>query len=286
MSTTTWEQSVEKARLASLKSFEGRLEVAKASFEQIPANGKGVPREQTLAKFAAEAGLEYDALGVYRQVARWWGDFDPQVGISWTFAREAMRTKKWKTGKALVTFTLRENPPEPFLTWTLDALRVHLGKEPTNTGKVALKAMAGESVSEDEHHAAAAKDAAEESAKQIRQVKSRKAHDEAYLDASATLRKEFVLDGPTVSIDPEALRLRELPGRITDAKLELIQLLEEVPAFIRAFGKQQVSEHDDYGTAAELVVGTVHEVKGEVDFACDSITGELDAGLSRILSSG
>lgn len=45
-----------KARLALLKTFEGRMEAAAASFDQIPPNGKGVKRGRTLTDFAEEAG--------------------------------------------------------------------------------------------------------------------------------------------------------------------------------------------------------------------------------------
>jgi hypothetical protein len=178
MSKITWEASVEKARLASLKTFEGRLEIARASFEQIPPKGKGVPRGHTLADFADEAGLEYQQLADYRSFAGWWGDFRPQPNISFTTAREAMRSGRWKNGKAFVTFALK-NDPDPEVSakgnWTLDALRHYLDRPMTNTGKAAKAAAdEGREPTPDEIHAAAAKDALVEASEEAQQVEDSK----------------------------------------------------------------------------------------------------------------
>jgi hypothetical protein len=176
----TWEQSVEKARLAGLKTFEGRLEIARASFEQIPPNGKGVARledghsgERTLADFALDADIEYRLIEKYRSVAKWWGDSPPLAGIAYSTAREAMGSGKWRTGQTFVAFTLRTDPPEGHRSWTLDALREHLGLAMTNTGRLAQKIREGGKVKPDEVTAAVALDQAAESAETIRGIEDK-----------------------------------------------------------------------------------------------------------------
>ena len=170
MGKPTWERSIEKAKLASLKTFEGRLETARASFEQIPPSGGGRPsnKSKTLAHFAEEAGLELKTLKNYRTIAAWWGNRPPAGTVSWTLAREAMESGEWKDGAAFQKFILGFEPPvyelegyEPhtFLEWTQNALRVYLGREPNNHLRLTLKEIAGEKVTEDEEHAAEAQDA-------------------------------------------------------------------------------------------------------------------------------
>lgn len=135
MSNTSWTQSVEKARLATLKTFEGRMEAAAASFEQIPPNGKNAG-DHTLSRFADEAGLAYQSLIDYRQVWEWLDRDSKYIFLirSYSLALEAKRSGNWNTGQDFAVFL--DGPTiDGFDRWTVDALRKYLGKGMTNTGK-------------------------------------------------------------------------------------------------------------------------------------------------------
>jgi len=185
----TWEQSVEKARLALVKTFEGRVEAALASTEQIPfGEGRGGSRDRQakLAQFALDTGIKYQTLQEYRAVTKWLGkksaaaEFDAETAryrtgdiTSYSLARKGMESKKWATGTLFVAFLDANTPPAPFVRWTWDSLSVHLGGKPTNTGKQTLAIAAGEKVSDDEQHKAAALDHAAEAADEIEQIESK-----------------------------------------------------------------------------------------------------------------
>lgn len=268
---TPWEASVEKARLASLKTFEGRLETARASFEQFPPKGKGVPRGKTLAHFAAEAGVEYSSLTTYRDLASWWGDLAPQGKISWTTAREAKATGKWTTGAAFVAMTLKNDPPEGFTSWTVDALRVHLGKAPTNTGKIALKVAAGEKVTKDDEHAAAALDAAEHVASEIGAIKSAVKAATTGVEARVEI-KEAAPSQPSVVEQASAESLLDTGFTLEIGTLvrQMVKLLAKEREWLDKNGKTVVGSgkgDDKKETIAEIVFDSMTEYKGLLDTA-------------------
>ena len=127
------------------------MEAAAASYEQVPPNGKGA-RGHTLTEFAEAAGIEYRTLNQYRQVWKWLAcdvTYIGQIG-SYSLANEAMTAGRW-TGPKFARFLTETPPPtweqdghEPhtFARWTVDALRVYLGKRPTNTTLAALESPA------------------------------------------------------------------------------------------------------------------------------------------------
>jgi hypothetical protein len=148
----TWKQSVTKARTALLKTFEGRMVAAAASFEQVPPNGKGA--NGSLAEFARDVGVEYQTLNEYRQVWSWLGSdlrHVPQIG-NYSVAREAMKSKPWsKRSAAEFVETLEKAEKvirvpgfEPYFfdEWTVDAVRaVLLGQQPKKTLLVQMTAI-------------------------------------------------------------------------------------------------------------------------------------------------
>lgn len=284
--TTTWEASVEKARLASLKTFEGRLETARASFEQFPPKGKGVPRGKTLAHFAAEAGIEYQTLANYRDTAAWWGDLTPQGKISWTAAREAKTSGKWKNGAAFVAMVESNDPPEGFTGWTVDALRVHLGNKPTNTGKLALKMIEGEKVTEDDMHVASAEDAGEAAAAEIEQVKDALAKAEAARKVREQASKVDGLDH--LNDQTEAIhRAIEGPDKIISKIAFLVTDLEtalgEVPDYLERRGS--VKHLDE--TGAEILLDVLASQQARLDHAFNKARGvdSIEAGFESLLAN-
>lgn len=204
-----WAQSVEKARLALTKTFEGRVEAALASIEQIPlGQGRKAGGSKTLAQFALDAGIEYDTLGQYREITNWLGKTDNGRDFSedtaryrvgdisvYSLAREGLKAGKWKSGTLFATFLDANDPPEPFARWTVDALRVHLGQKPTNTGKLALKEAAGEKVTDDEKHAAAAKDHAAKAADEVDQIKNNLAKAVAAMESEQVIHEAAPVTG-------------------------------------------------------------------------------------------
>lgn len=203
MTEHTWEQSVEKARLALVKTFEGRVEAALASIEQIPlGQGRNRDGEPTVAQFALDAGIEYVVLREYRQVTKWLGEMSADADFSadtaryrlgdikvYSLAREGMNAGKWRNGTLFATFLDANTPPEPFARWTVDALRVHLGQRPTNTGKVALAIAAGENVTLDDEREASALDHAAQSAQDLAGIKSSLTRTVAGMKARSIIRE-------------------------------------------------------------------------------------------------
>lgn len=175
--TPTWASSIKRAQTAMRKTFDGRMEVAAASYDQIPPQGKGATHAYTLADFADEAGIELSTLKTYRSVYTWLGDGAHLGTISYSTVREAMDSGEWPNGTAFFKFIEQYDPPiwesegyEPlqFKTWTLDALRVYLGDEPTNTAKANRAARAeGRVLTDAEIGAAAAADLAVPSPAQV-----------------------------------------------------------------------------------------------------------------------
>jgi hypothetical protein len=113
-----WAESVGRARAGLTKSFQGRMEIAEASFEQVPPDGKNAGG-RTLAEFAEDAGVEYAALDNYRQVWRWLEeDFRITSEIGFTVALEAM-----KAGEMVETIVERQkqDPPEGYKRGTVGA---------------------------------------------------------------------------------------------------------------------------------------------------------------------
>jgi hypothetical protein len=305
MNTPTWEQSVEQARLASLKTFEGRLEIARSSFEQIPQHGKGATHDYTVADFAEAIGMEYSTLLHYRSFAEWWGRDSAASGrISYTVGVEAQASGKWKSGKEFVTFIEKaelptytdpsgEYEPYTFTAWTMNALRVHLNRKPNNNLKLTLKERAGEEVTEDDVHVAAAKDSMETVGQEVGQIKSKKAKDEtvkSVLDDAL----EIVDDEGTPKVKEDITRLldeHDLVVRLVSAKDDLVALLEQAPGYLEKHGTETVRMTNAEGeeqtfTGADLVIETVEQVKGEVSFACDNVTGNIEAALGEMLAAG
>lgn len=259
MKTPTWEQSVEKARLSLVKTFEGRVEAALASFEQIPpGSGRRKAGEQTLAQFALAAGIEYDTLKTYREVTKWLGEKSPTDDFStaardvargigsYTTAREAMRSKKWKSGAQFAAFLLDNDPPEPFAHWTVDALRVYLHKKPTNTGKAALALAAGEQVSEDDLHRAAGLDAAEKAHDEIEQIQNTLDRSEAAIDASITVKR----DNLDIEREPLFRTIEEMGGPMGNAHhlaRMYVDAVKDSARWLKAHGDEIVGggEEDD-----------------------------------------
>ena len=129
------------------------MEAAAASLAVVPSGkGRKRPDGKTLAQFAAEADMESNTLLEYRRVHEWLGGnyrYLPTIR-SYSVAVEAMKSDQFKSAEALVarieldpapTLTLEGHEPYAFPRWTVDALRVYLGKKPTNTTLIALKAI-------------------------------------------------------------------------------------------------------------------------------------------------
>lgn len=289
----TWSQSVKKARTALLKTFEGRMAVAAASFEQIPPNGKGATR--TLADFAEDVGIEYQTLANYRAVYFWLNDLT-QVGkiSSWSLAAEAMASKRWRDGATFASFLAETTPPvfhkpgyEPhaFTSWTVDALRVYLGREPKGTTLAALKAAEiGKEPAVDDLHAAAASDAMESVKDEVEAIDDptvrREASRAVLHESLGMLSDGLEPEGRMVHLDSD---LYHLPTDIREAKDKLVQLLERVPDFVKVLGRQSSGDGD---SGVDLVFDVVHQVRGEVDHACDAITGDFETELLALGKEG
>ena len=144
----SWDASVARARAAMLKSFEGCMEAAAASAEQIPHD----PEHKTerdldgrLARFASEADIGYGTLVQYRNVQAWLGEeYAPQCVLipTFTLARTAKqlavrvggkRVPRFPTGADFAAFLAETEPPvlpntlKPGV-WTRDALLDHFGR--------------------------------------------------------------------------------------------------------------------------------------------------------------
>jgi hypothetical protein len=283
MAAPQWEGSVERARLASLKTFEGRLEIARASFEQIPANGKGATHGHTLADFAEEAGIEYGTLRNYRSFAAWWGDCPASVTISYTVAVEAKASGKWKTGEKFVSFIdyvdaedmpvftdpSGEYEPYQFTAWTMNALRVHLGRKPNNNLRLTLKEKSGGKVTADEFHAAEALDAVEEAGAEIDQIKSETTKVRTFLSGASDLRSHVDLQ----SIIEETKGDMSFAPTITDETKALVKKLAVIKQFLDLHGSEKVADPDggEAETQAELTLDALQAHKGEIDLAFSEV---------------
>ncbi len=120
-----WRSAVARARSALSKTFEGRMEVALASFEVVPEHGRGAAG-RTLADFALDVGIGYAALDQYRQVMKWLGDFVYVYEISsYSLARQAQVCSRWQSGAQFVRFLAEADVP-PGSRWTVGGLREYL----------------------------------------------------------------------------------------------------------------------------------------------------------------
>lgn len=119
------------------------MEAAAASFEQVPPNGAGATG--TLTDFATAAGIAESSLHDYRRVWLWLDRDSAHVRRipSYSTALLAMSAKFpsdvqnepqygiypggpiWANATEFTKFTEDEDPPAPYKTWTVDALRVH-----------------------------------------------------------------------------------------------------------------------------------------------------------------
>jgi hypothetical protein len=291
-----WERSVEKARLALVKTFEGRVEAALASFEQIPGGqGRKKNGEQTLAQFALDAGIEYNTLVEYRKVTKWLGEKGASASfsedtaryrigdlMSYTMAREALRAGKWANATQFVAFKDATDPPEPFAKWTVDALRVHLGQKPTNTGSLAIKLAEGEKVSEDELHGAAAKDHAEEVADEIKEIKSPLTAAVVAADAADTVRAAAPETGLEIKGTKEHLEALALLGDIANLTSLLESYLSDVAGWLARYGQKSF----DGETGAELMLASLAEKKGRLDLAFSKagVGSDIESGFAALLN--
>jgi len=306
----SWERSVEIAKTALLKTFEGRMTVAEESLLQCPDRaGRRAAGERTLADFAEEVGVEHATLKRWRRVHKWLGNRRGTAPIgSYALAEEAMISRRWETGRAFAEFVLRTDPPlweqegyEPhqFRSWTVDALRVHLGQRPTNTTLVALRAAQEDrEPTADEEHAAAAQDAIEEARTEAGQVEDYHQSREV-LDAMTDAREEVeehhyenvgqVLQGDGVPDDYEMERLVEalerdhLPSVIAERAMNLRRALERVPEWLERYGHITRPGQDE--AQGVLMHDTLDEEKGKVEMAFAEATGNLAQQFSQYLAT-
>lgn len=285
---SNWEQSVQRAKSALMKTFEGRMDAAEASFEQVPPNGKGATG--TLTDFAEEAGIELETLSEYRRVWSWLGhDSVPLHGIgSYSTAREAMGSDQWKTGKQFAAFLAKTSPPtwepegfEPytFKSWTRDALRVYIGRQPSASTTVALQAKAeGREPTSDEQLAASASDHFEAGAEVAEGIEnhhqSRKAtqavraakktveehHDDLVMQAFHT----DDIENPYREME-DILDRHNLPGIAAFQAKCLRETLAKVPEWKAQYGHLRRSH--DAPTEGEVMENLLKEDRSEMDIA-------------------
>lgn len=121
----SWKQSIERARRANSAGFKAKMEVADASFEQIPEDGAGA-EGRTLADFAEQADITYSSLANYRMVRVWLGDFLRAEKIpNFQMAKTAVAHM---TPEELVEL-LKKDPPEDYKRWTVAALEEYLEEQ-------------------------------------------------------------------------------------------------------------------------------------------------------------
>lgn len=293
-----WGHSVEKARLALVKTFEGRIEAALASFEQIPGgSGRKKNGEQTLAQFALDAEIDYTTLKTYREVTKWLGqkslrgDFSEETARyrvgdigNYSLAREAMNSKKWANGTLFAAFMESTTPPEEVAKngrWTVDALRVHLNRKPTNTGTLALALAAGEKVTEDDLHGAAAKDHVEEVVEEIRKIESRLTAAVVAADASDMVLAAAPETGLEAKTMEELLEYLNLLGDIATTTNLLETYLAQVDVWLVRFG--QKSFEGEKG--ADLMLASLTEKKGRLDLAFSKagVGSDIESGFAALL---
>jgi len=307
--SAAWRKAVKTAQLAVLKSFEGRMKAAEASLVPVPENGRGA--EGSLAEFAEDAGIEYVTLKHYRQIWKWlgrdWVHVDP-IG-SYSLAKEAALSGKWKTAKSFVSMIEKDPSPtlqlggfEPhtFPRWTVDALRVYLGKQPTNTGLVALREASGEKVSGDEVRAAEAKDRFREGGEISVQIVDRQQSGAAAEAANEARRQAAEHHGENVSRDLrvyppepgeptfgsllESLGADNLPSEVAEAAAKLRRVLSVCPEWREKYGDKRWAP--DSETFGELLDGTLAEEQDRTAMAFEGAAGRLsDKALSELLNS-
>lgn len=300
--STQWKKAVKTARLATLKSFEGRMKAAEASLVPVPhGNSK---TEGTLAEFAEEAGVEYGTLVQYRTVWRWLGEDHAHVCVirSYSLAYEAKKSGEWPTAKSFVsmieknpapTLTLDGFEPHEFTQWTVDALRVYLGKRPTNTGLIALEEAEGEKPTKDAVKAAEASDQFEEAAEQAEGIEdtkqsrvAKKAADEADKKVSDHHYENVIRDLDEGAEDDEFDRTRELldrdnlPSVIAERAARLRKALAAVPQWIEAFGDKRTAA--DTPPLGDLMAATLTEERGLTDMAFEQAGAGGNLGDERL----
>jgi hypothetical protein len=286
---TAWERSVEKARLALLKTFEGRVEAAIASIEQIPFV-RGGDKQPKLAQFCLDAGIEYSTMREYRNVTKWLGSrngdpsFDEATARyrtgdigTWSVACEGYRGSKWKTGTLFAAFLDATEPPAPFKRWTVDALRVHLGHKPTNTGTLAIKLAEGEKITPDDEHAAAAKDHAAEVAREVSEIKSNLTKDVTIAEAEQVIEKERSFAGD--EFDALAKDVDNMFGPMAHAHYlarEYVRYVEKSEQWLERHGEEIVGgDTDDPDDRPEKIADIARDA-----FAEDA--GIIQAALAKV----
>ena len=324
MSTQTWEASVEKARLASLKTFEGRIEAALASFEQIPRNSS--ERGGKLAQFAEDADMHFDALVRGRTVVAWLnkngknlGDFADILAVvrSYSLAVESKAIGNWKNGAEFAKWLEATPLPTsvdiitkdgvsvydiepPFKRWTVDALRIANGLAPTNSGNVRMKLRAGETVTEDEILVADAKDhlaAATEDAEKVESYRSSREILNASKETEKKVEEEhhenvhaqLTVMGPDETEEERKRLLEEMQDAFSALGLSfavrhLIHTLDELGPWMEKWG--HIVRHEGNATEGELMGTRLNRYKADIDAAFERALGidSIEEGFARLLA--
>jgi len=304
MAKPTWEESVERGRLAGLKTFEGRMEAAKASLEQIPPNGKDASGH-TLSEFAEATEIGYDSVQVYRRVWLWIGadlGYVSKIG-AYSVAVEACKSDRWKTVKGFLQERDRTPLPEGFKRWTVDAVRTALLNKPmTHTGRAQQQAASeGRDVTPDEQHAASAADHSEQATEEAGKVKdpeqSRKAraaadkssrqtaaHHKDNVAAAGPKQQTYVPDDDTqalLSLKDLVLKLKaefefeNIPGEIQVLVTKLVEKLDPdlTSRWLDQFGAEEFESEDDDGrttsTMSDLLLDTHSDARRDINEALD-----------------
>ena len=303
-----WEEAVATARTAITKTFEGRMEAAKASFTVIPENGKGAGGH-TLAEFAEELGISYGSIDEYRRVWLWLGKsfgHMPEIG-AYSIAREAMKSKLWSSAKSFLAARGKADLPTGFKSWTLDAVRIGmLNVQPTNTGQIQRRAaQTGVEPSKDEIAAASAADkatqaqqAAEEITDPAQSRKARTAIDKAGQKTNQTHQRNVSNSMPPAGDpDPGAQSFKDvlknagatdLAMKIADTAQLLRELLGQVPEWLDEYGHIELEGTPEEGgdtTIGAVLIDTIQQERETTTMAFDGATGNIDQSFQKLLDN-
>jgi hypothetical protein len=267
----SWKQSVTKARTALLKTFEGRMVAAEASFEQVRPNNSH--RDGTLAQFARDIGIEYPTLVEYRIVWLWLGEDDRYIPVirSYSVAKEAANSKQWSKRSATEFVEALNNAEkvvrcsgyEPYFfdEWTVDAVRaVLLGQQPKKTLLVQMTAIeTGEDPTDEELDSAEQEDLIEDTIDRV---------DIHKLAAAVAERlHDEPIEEPIETPMDTAVAMAELERWIAEADL-IISAVEDAVATGRVGSDQLDKPADDIETEAPTWVHrlrTAHERQADFD---------------------
>ena len=199
------------------------------------------------------------------------------------------------------TLQLEGYEPITFKRWTVDALCIYLGKQPTNTGKLALREKAeGERPAPDEIKAAEAKDRFREGGEISVQIVDRQQSGAAAEAANEARRQAAEHHGENVSRDLrvyppepgeptfgsllESLGADNLPSEVAEAAAKLRRVLSVCPEWREKYGDKRWAP--DSETFGELLDGTLAEEQDRTAMAFEGAAGRLsDKALSELLNS-